>query len=195
VVSPDEILAYWLDEVGPAGWYEARDDVDNAIRDRFLVTWQEAMTGACGLWLTYPAGTLAYLILTDQFPRNMFRGDLRAFVADRSARAAAKSAINRNWDMKIDEPARQFIYMPLVHSENLIDQDRAVRLFLSRMPETGATNLLHAKAHREVIRRFGRFPFRNEALGRDSTPAEAEFLAAGGYMTTVREIEAADAIA
>ncbi len=189
--NPEDVLSFWLDEVGPAGWYVASDALDATIRDRFMETWREAMAGACGLWLTYPAGTLAYLIVTDQFSRNMFRNDARAFVADRSARAAAKSAINRDWDLRIDEPARQFMYMPLVHSENLIDQDRAIRLFFSRMPETGADNLLHAKAHREVIRRFGRFPFRNDALGRKTSTAEANFLAQGGYAALVRELAAA----
>jgi uncharacterized protein (DUF924 family) len=91
--------------------------------------------------------------------------------------------------MKIDEPARQFFYLPLMHSENLADQDRCVRLVLTRLPETGVSNLLHAKAHREVIRRFGRFPHRNAALGRSDTPAEAAFLASGGYGAVVREIK------
>ena len=155
----------------------------------------EVLSGGGGdiWWLTYPSGTLAYIILMDQFPRNMFRNDGRAFVSDRSARAAAKIAVTRNWDMKISEPARSFFYMPLVHSENLIDQDRAVRLMCTRLPEMGASNLLHAKAHREIIRKFGRFPFRNEALDRDTTPQEQAFIDGGGYGAVLQSLQAENA--
>lgn len=188
MANPEEILTFWLDEVGPEGWYSGGEELDAQIRERFEDTYNRACEGALSLWLTYPSGTLAYIILTDQFPRNMFRGTPRAFATDRLARSAAKAAIARGWDLRIDEPARQFFYMPLVHAECLVDQDRAVRLIKTRMPETGADNLLHARAHREVIRQFGRFPNRNEAIGRDTPPAEAEFLERGGYGAMVREL-------
>ncbi|SMY07911.1 DUF924 family protein [Flavimaricola marinus] len=193
--TPDTILRYWLDEVGPEGWYTGSAALDSEVRARFLSTWQEAMCGACGLWLTSASGSLAYIILTDQFSRNMFRGTAQAFASDNNARAAAKIALSRDWDMRINEPARQFFYMPLEHSENLIDQDRAIRLFASRMPETGRSNLLHAKTHRQIIRMFGRFPFRNAALDRANTALEQEWLDAGGYGAAYRalEAEAADA--
>jgi len=189
MTNPEDILAYWLDELGPEGWYQGGEDLDQAIRDRFEQTWNEAMAGSNGLWLTYPTGTLAYIILMDQFPRNMFRGTSKAFSSDRAAITAAKSAIARGWDMKIAEPARQFFYMPLMHSENLCDQDRCVRLMLTRMPESGANNLTHARAHREVIRLFGRFPFRNEALSRTTTAPEADFIKNGGYGATVNALK------
>jgi uncharacterized protein (DUF924 family) len=188
--TPNDILAFWLDDVGPQGWYAQDDALDAAIRDRFLTTWQGAMEGRFGLWLTYPSGVLAYIVLTDQFSRNMFRGDARSFASDAIAKAAAKQAIHRGWDMKIDEPARQFFYLPLMHSENLCDQDRCVRLMKERMPDTGAGNLLHARVHREIIRIFGRFPYRNAALGRSSNPAEADFIAKGGYAALLRDLEA-----
>ncbi len=191
MANPEDILAYWLDEIGPKGWYKGGDDLDQQIRDRFESSWNAAHSGAYSLWLTYPTGTLAYIILTDQFPRNMFRGSAKSFATDPVARAAAKAAISRGWDMKIDEPARQFFYMPLMHSENLSDQDRCVRLMLTRMREAGAGNLLHAKAHREVIRRFGRFPFRNQALSRVTTPPETAFMESGGYGATVKALQAA----
>ena len=193
MVTPEEILAFWLDEVGTEGWYASDGALDARIRDRFGAAWNGAMDGRFGLWLTYPSGTLAYIILTDQFSRNMFRGDPRAFGSDRLALAAAKQAIHRGWDMKIDEPARIFFYMPLEHSENLCDQDRAVRLIKERMPQTGAGYLLHARAHREIIRRVGRFPFRNEALSRDSTVAERTFVREGGYGTILRGLQEAEA--
>ena len=191
MVGPDEILSFWLDDVGPEGWYAQDDALDAKIRDRFEGTWEAAQAGRFSLWLTYPSGALAYIILTDQFPRNMFRGQGKAFSSDRAALAAAKCAIDKHWDMKIDEPARQFFYLPLMHSENLCDQERCVRLLCQRMPETGASNLLHARAHREVIRRFGRFPYRNAALSRPMTGAESAYVSGGGYGETVRELQAA----
>ena len=186
MATPDEVLAFWLDECSPADWYRSDPDFDAKIREKFLETWQEATEGALSLWLTYPSGVLAYIILTDQFPRNMFRDHGDAFSTDDLALAAAKMAIDRNWDQKIDEPARQFFYLPLMHSENLCNQDRAVRLIHSRMPETGVNNQDHACAHRAVIRDFGRFPYRNDALGRKTTAAEQVFLDAGGYGAAIR---------
>ncbi|MGR3661590.1 MAG: DUF924 family protein [Paracoccaceae bacterium] len=192
MTTPDDVLAFWLDEVGPKGWYQGSDELDQKIRDRFEAAWHEAQKGALGLWLTYPSGTLAYIILTDQFSRNMFRDNRKAFASDKCARAAAKAAIARGFDMQIAEPARQFFYMPLEHSENLCDQDRCVRLMLTRLPETSGL-LLHAKAHREIIRQFGRFPFRNKALGRDTTDAEAAFIEQGAYGSIVRDLQAKEA--
>ncbi|MFB9150637.1 DUF924 family protein [Roseovarius ramblicola] len=188
MVSPEEVLRFWLDEVGPTGWYRNSEALDTEVRERFSSAWDNARAGAYGLWLTHASGTLAYVILTDQFPRNMFRGEERAFATDRAGLTAAKVAINRGWDMRIDEPARQFFYLPLMHSENLCDQERCVRLICARMPEHGPDNLLHARAHREVIRRFGRFPYRNATLGRASTEPERTFEAEGGYGALVREV-------
>ena len=105
------------------------------------------------------------------------------------ALAVTKRAIDRGWDLKIDEPARQFFYLPLMHSESLTDQDRCVRLIAERME--AEANLLHAKAHREVIRKFGRFPYRNEALSRRATAGEKAYLDEGGYGSTVRALEGA----
>ena len=149
-----------------------------------------AQDGGHSLWLTYPSGALAYIILMDQFPRNMFRGQAQAFASDTVALTAAKIAIDHGYDLKIDEPARQFFYLPLMHSENLCDQERCVRLMADRMPLAGASNLLHAKAHRQVIREFGRFPYRNAALNRSSSTHERAFIDQGGYGETVRMLQA-----
>ena len=189
-LRPRMVLDYWLDEVGPEGWYEVDPVRDAAIVGRFEGMWARAMRGGLSWWLTHPTGALAYVVLTDQLPRNMWRGEAQAFASDRVALAAAKAAVDRGSDLAIEEPARQFFYLPLMHSECLQDQERCVRLMLTRMPVTGASNLLHARAHRDVIRRFGRFPHRNEALGRSGTPAEMEFLASGGYGGVVRELRA-----
>ncbi len=188
-MTPQDVLSFWLDECGPEDWYKSDDHFDAEIRERFLPTWQRAAEGGLGMWLTNPSETLAYIILIDQFSRNMFRGSFKSFMLDPAARSAAKMAIKREWDTRIDEPARQFFYLPLMHSENQCDQDRAVRLFHTRMPETGHNNIDHARAHREVIRRYGRFPYRNDALGRTSNAQEQEFLKNGGYGAIVREIQ------
>lgn len=190
MIKPEEVLSFWLDEVGPSGWYGGGEDLDEKIRSKFAAAWENACEGAYSLWLTYPNGVLAYLILMDQFPRNMFRGDKRAYSTDPAALAAAKCAIDKRWDMRIDEPARQFFYLPLMHSESQTDQDRCVRLMLTRMPESGEDNLVHAKAHREVIRRYGRFPYRNDALQRETTTLEEKFTESGGYGALVREMRA-----
>jgi len=191
MTGPADVLSFWLDEIGPDGWYKQDADLDATIRDKFHDIWARSTEGALSLWLTYPSGALAYIILTDQFPRNMFRGSAKAFSTDAVALAVAKSAIAKGWDLKIDEPARQFFYLPLMHAENLCDQERCVRLIHERMPDHGADNLLHARAHREVIRQFGRFPYRNMVLDRSTTPHEQTYVDAGGYGVTVRELQQA----
>ena len=191
MTAPEELLRFWLDEVGPAKWYIHDPALDSAICEEFMGVWEQAMEGKFSLWLTYPSGALAYCILLDQFSRNMFRGQAKAFSADRGALAAAKSAIHYKWDLRIDEPARQFFYLPLMHSENLPDQDRCVRLMKTRLQHTGGSSLEHAKAHREVIRMFGRFPFRNDALSRPHTDPERIFSDNGGYKKALNQLEAA----
>ncbi|MBC6443160.1 MAG: DUF924 domain-containing protein [Rhodobacteraceae bacterium] len=175
------IVTFWTCEVGAEGWYKASDDLDNNIRAKFLDTWEMARSGAYKEWYACPEKSLALIILLDQFPRNMFRGQARAFATDRKAVEAAVRAIESGWDMRTPEPSRQFFYLPLMHSENLTHQERCVRLIKTRLPKTGAESLLHARAHRMVIRLYGRFPFRNAALGRQTTEAEQRFIDQGGY--------------
>ena len=182
------VINFWVD-LGPAGWYAGGADLDAQIRDMFLEDWKTAADGGHRDWLCGAQGTLAFLILTDQFPRNMFRGEAGAFSTDPLAKATATRAWQHGLDLKVEEPLRQFFYVPLMHSESVIDQDRCVCLMKARMPMGGPTGVLHARAHREIIRKFGRFPFRNEALGRQSTPQEAEFLANGGYGEIVRTLQ------
>lgn len=188
--ASEDILEFWL-KAGPPKWYAAEDSFDQDIRDSFGALWEEGAKGALEDWTSHPRKALALIILLDQFPRNMFRQDGRAFSTDERAKAAACYAIKQGWDMRIDEPERQFFYLPLMHSEMLSDQDHCIRLMIERMPETGAPNVLHARAHREVIREFGRFPYRNTALGRETTPAEQTYLDNGGYGYTVRKLEGA----
>ncbi|MCQ0969779.1 DUF924 domain-containing protein [Paracoccus sp. TK19116] len=176
-VTPAEINSFWIDEIGEKGWYQQSDAVDQTIRNRFMEAWDVSGSLAQD-WEDTPEGALAALILTDQFPRNMFRGDPRSFETDELARAIADRAIAAGHDLATPEPQRQFFYLPFEHSENLDHQDRAVALFAERMP---GENLRHAKLHRDTIARFGRFPWRNEALGRAPTEAEQKVMDAGGY--------------
>ena len=178
----EQILAYWIGEVGPDRWYKPSAEIDAAIAARFADLWRRAAAGALDHWIVEPRGALALLVLLDQFPRNMFRGRAEAYATDPRARALAKRAIALGHDRKIAEPERQFFYLPLMHSETLPDQERCVRLIRLAMPATGADNLDHAVRHREVIRRFGRFPSRNAALGRADSEAERAYREAGGYM-------------
>lgn len=178
----DRILTFWLDEVGPEGWYAATPELNAAILDEFGPAWSAAMAGRHDRWMASPKGALALLILLDQFPRNMFEGAKR-FASDSRARQIAKFAIGRGLDLRMPEPGRQFFYLPLMHSEVLADQERCVCLILLNMPKDGPDNLPHAVNHREVIRRFGRFPSRNAALGRADSDAERAYRAEGGYMS------------
>ena len=189
MATADEVLTFWLEEHGPEDWYAVDAALDAAVRERFEETWREAAAGTLSGWCVQPRGTLAFLILVDQFPRNMFRGEARAFATDALALAAAKQAIGRGVDLRVAEPERQFFYLPLEHSETTPDQHRAVRLIAARLdaPDT----LVHARAHREVIRRYGRFPYRNDALGRVSSKAERAMVDGGGYGAVLREVQAA----
>lgn len=187
-----EVLDYWVNAVGQKGWYVANPEVDETIRRRFGALPDEAETGALDVWAETPSGALALLIVLDQFPRNLYRDDAQAFGYDKKARAVAADALDRGHDLATPAPERQFFYLPFMHSEELADQEMCVRLFEERMPEA-AENLKHAVAHRDVIQRFNRFPHRNGALGRESTPEEVEYLENGGYAPGARPAAKTDA--
>ena len=176
-VAPAEIVSFWR-EAGPDKWFEHDEAFDQAIRLRFLPAYEAAANGKLAAWEESIEGALALVLLLDQFPRNMFRGGARAFATDVLARAVADHALARGLDQATDPPLRPFFYLPFMHSEALIDQDRSVRLYESQ----GATEeLRYATEHRDIVLRFGRFPNRNCALGRDTTPAEQAFLEADGF--------------
>lgn len=193
MATPIEVLDFWLGEVGPKGWYASDAALDAECRERFLDLWQAAMDGGLEHWVDGTAGTLAYLVICDQVSRNIHRGEDSAFATDARARAASRKALSEGWDMGAPEPERQFFYLPFMHSEDPADQALCVTLFQTKMPQTGAEQVHHARAHEAIIARFGRFPFRNAALGRTSTPDEAEFMATGAYGAIVRAIKASHA--
>lgn len=175
-----DVLDFWLHEIGSDGWYAGGEAIDAACSDRFAELWAAAHEGSLDHWIDGPAGSLAYLIVTDQFPRNIHRGTALAFATDARALAAARRSVDAGWDLIIPEPERQFFYMPFEHSENPADQALAVTLISERLP-SHPDLALHARAHQEIIRRYGRFPTRNAALGRNSSAEEQAYLDEGGY--------------
>jgi uncharacterized protein (DUF924 family) len=164
-----------------AQWFRKDADFDEDVRARFGVLHGRAASGGLEDWAGAPHSMLALLLVLDQFSRNLYRGDSRAFAQDARALGCARQVIDREWDLALLPVERQFCYLPFEHSERLDDQDRAFALFsdLGRFPETRDLAIWSEK-HRAVIRRFGRFPHRNAALGRASTPEELEFLAGPG---------------
>lgn len=183
----NEIIRFWRIEVGEKYWYQSSEQIDAAIRRRYAPLWQVGAQGALTEWERNAQGALALLLLLDQFPRNMFRDDPRAFQTDPMARRHADRAIAEGFDLQIGPPLQQFFYLPFMHSEELADQDRAVTLFSERW--RSEDNLRHALAHRSVIERFGRFPWRNSALDRETTPKEQAFMEQGGYRKALADAD------
>ena len=175
--SADAVLAFWR-SAGPDKWFKKDITFDDEIRARFLKTYEAAARGELAAWEASREGALALVIVLDQFPRNMFRGSARAFAADPLALAVAVRAIERGFDLQLPVQERAFFYLPFEHSEAMADQERCCELFRS----TGDAELLKwAELHTDIIRRFGRFPHRNAALGRVTTPEEQAFLDSGGF--------------
>lgn len=173
---PSKVVSFWRD-AGTKKWFGKDPAFDAEFRDKFLAAHEAAAANGLDMWAATPEGSLALLILLDQFPRNCFRGTERMFATDAKALEVAAAAVANGQDQKLDEELRAFVYLPFEHSEELADQDRSVELFTP----LGEEMLRWADMHRDIIRRFGRFPHRNEILGRESTPEEIEFLKAGGF--------------
>ncbi|HMH73897.1 MAG TPA: DUF924 family protein [Bradyrhizobium sp.] len=176
-VTPAEILAFWR-AAGRERWYERDDTFDADVRSRFLELWRKAAAGELSSWETTDEGALALVIILDQFPRNMFRGDIRTYSSDALAREVASRAIAGGADIRVEPALLEFLYLPFMHSEHLADQLRCVELFRNT---DHADNLKYAEDHADIIRRFGRFPHRNPILGRSTTPEEQAFLDGGGF--------------
>jgi uncharacterized protein (DUF924 family) len=175
--TPKAVVAFWR-EAGPDKWFSRSDAFDADIRSRFLPTYEAAAAGKLSEWEDQAESALALILVLDQFPRNMFRGDKRAFAADALARDVAHRAINRGFDKTFPPAERTFFYLPFEHSEELDDQERCLALFKAM----GDLDLLRwAELHADIIRRFGRFPHRNAMLGRATTAEEKSFLDGGGF--------------
>ncbi|HMF21656.1 MAG TPA: DUF924 family protein [Pseudolabrys sp.] len=175
--SAGEVLSFWH-EAGPDRWFNKDAGFDETIRQRFLDTYEAAAAGKFSNWEQSAEGSLALLILLDQFPRNMFRGDARAFATDPLARAIAAGGIIRGFDAQVPAEMRGFFYLPFEHSEDLADQERGIAFHKAIGDLDGVK---WAELHADIIRRFGRFPHRNAVLGRTTTPEEQAFLDGGGF--------------
>jgi uncharacterized protein (DUF924 family) len=184
--SPEEVLDFWFgreDEPGYGefreSWFRKDPDFDREVRDRFEDLYEAAAAGELDGWRDEARSCLALVIVLDQFPRNMFRGDPRSYAADRKAQETAEYAVDRALNRELPEFQRMFLYMPFMHSENLEHQRRSVELFRALGgDEADASD--YAVRHMEIVERFGRFPHRNEVLGRQTTSEEAEFLTQPG---------------
>jgi uncharacterized protein (DUF924 family) len=169
----DEIVRFRFEELSPEDWYKADQKRDAEIRRRFNPLYEKLRAGVPQNWLEEIKGFLAAILVLDQFPRNMFRGDPRAFATDAQALALAKQAIVKGVDMRLPPDQRAFIYLPFQHSEDGADQTRSIELFTAL---GNPNNLDFAIRHKAIIDRFGRFPHRNTVLGRATTDEESVFL-------------------
>lgn len=179
LASPMEAAAvvnFWRD-AGPDLWFAKNPDFDRRFRDCFLSWHEAAVRGELAGWLTTSPGALALVLLLDQFPRNTFRGTPRMYQTDALAREIAAAGIAAGHDRRVEEKLRLFFYLPFGHSEDLADQERSVAL----TSHLGQPHLSHAERHRDIVRRFGRFPHRNPILGRAMTEEEQRFLDEGGF--------------
>jgi uncharacterized protein (DUF924 family) len=176
-VDPTEIVAFWR-KGGPAMWFAVDPVFDAEIRMRYEQAHLAASAGLDESWAKTAEGALAYLLLTDQFPRNIYRNSAHAFATDPLARAMADTALAAGFDMAVEPLLRMFFYLPFQHHEDAASQARAIGLFTRHRELSGdAEGLRYASEHARLIARFGRFPHRNGALGRVSTQDECVHLA------------------
>lgn len=169
----DDVLGFWFGELTPKDWFTGSDEADERIRSRFLPVYEQLRKELPQAALSEPRAALAAILVFDQFPRNMFRSKPEAFATDQMALQLSANAVEKGLDADMTPQERQFLYMPYMHSEVLADQERAVMLF-SELGNEEARKF--AVEHSEIVARFGRFPHRNKALGRESTQEELDFL-------------------
>lgn len=177
-VRPRDILDFWFG-AGPDKWFARDDALDADIRRRFGAAHAAACEGRLDEWAQDAQGALALVILLDQFSRNLFRDDHRAWAQDEKALAVTREAIGRRFDVEVPVTVRQWFYLPFMHAEDLAAQTEGLAYFAGRLQ--GPEDLKWAEEHADIIRRFGRFPHRNAVLGRRTTPEEQSFLDAGGF--------------
>ena len=168
-----DIIDFWFSEIEPSAWFQKNDDFDRILRTRFGELHQSATHCELYSWRDEPAGRLAEIIVLDQFSRNLYRGDQRAFATDGIALALAQEAVSIGVDRHFDIDHKLFLYLPYMHSESSAIHEIAVELFSQPSMES---HLEYEHRHKAIIDRFGRYPHRNEALGRQSTPEEIEFM-------------------
>ena len=171
--SSDEIIEFWYSEPMKSHWFNSTTEIDELITEKYEFIWQTAANGDLDIWQDSPEGCLALCIILDQFPLNMFRGQALAYSTEQHAVTVAKHAIVQDYDKQLDKSQLSFLYMPLMHSENMDDQDLSVACFEAAGLDDTARFAHH---HRGLVEKYGRFPHRNEILGRESTPEEIAYL-------------------
>ncbi len=171
---PQQIVDFWFSAAVSKLWFKSTPEFDRQLRDDYEATWQQARDGEFDHWRDSAVGCLALVIVLDQFPLNMFRGDALCYSTEAASIEVARHALAQGFDRELDGKQRAFLYMPFMHSEALEDQQLALELFDQPGLED---NLRFARHHHDIVSRFGRFPHRNAALGRVNTPAEDEYLA------------------
>jgi uncharacterized protein (DUF924 family) len=166
----EDILEFWFRTLQPSDWYKKSDELDEQIKERFEPVYRQVVAGETSDWRGTPEGRLAEIIVLDQFSRNMFRGSPESFVADPLALALAQEAVRNGDDQKLEMRQRVFVYMPYMHSESARVHEQAMDLFAD------TPNLEYEIKHKAIIDRFGRYPHRNDVLGRESTAEELEWM-------------------
>ncbi len=174
-----DILDFWFEETQPQQWFQVNDAFDLLVLDRFSEIYKVAVSGQFDEWQKNADGALAFCILLDQMPRNMFRGTSKAFETDKKSLICAKYAVSKGLDQVLSLQKRRFVYLPFEHSENINDQRRCVELF-EKMKEDDPLGHDYALRHLKIIEKYNRFPHRNKILNRDNTPEEEEYLAQSG---------------
>lgn len=176
-----EIVHFWFNETEPQLWFQQNADFDARIADRFSITYQMAKDGLSNHWAADADGALALCLVLTQFPRRMYRGTAQAYETDEKALLIAKQAISKGFDQMFTHEKKFFMYIPFEYSERLSDHRRNVELFKSTEKENPVAYAV-AKRNHDVIEKFGRYPERNKALGRDTTPEEQAYLdKTGGF--------------
>lgn len=174
--TPQSLLKFWFADTARKRWFDSTPEFDRELTERFLPVWHSAAGGDLVEWERTPEGALALVIVLDQFPLNMFRGKAQSFSTEAASRDVADAAILRGFDQQLSDQQKSFLYLPYMHSEDLEDQERSVALFEAAGLED---SLKWARHHRDIVKRFGRFPHRNAVLGRENRAEEAAYLASG----------------
>ena len=178
-MTPKDIIDFWFTDSSQQRWFKSTPDFDCELADRFGSSIEAAAQGQLDHWMHNAEGSLALVILLDQFPRNIHRGSAEAYRYDVSARRVCKQAVETGQNRELSGWQLAFLYMPLMHSEDIQDQEESVRLFT----EAGLDNTSYAIHHRDIVRRFGRFPHRNRLLGRENSREETEYLSSENAFT------------
>lgn len=191
MINYQEVIDFWFEEINPSQWFEKDENLDLKMTERFIALHSSAVAGECSSWRNEPMGRLAEILVIDQFSRNIYRGEAKSFIYDPMALALAQEAVRGEHNKNLEPKYKQFLYMPYMHSESDMIHNSAMLLF----SEPGLEDAFdYELKHKSIIEQFGRYPYRNEILGRESTPAEIEFLKTSGSLfgqealTTVESI-------